>query len=175
MDVPDKMKAFNAALVIFGCLFISQSANNLISSDLIPNDAAKSALGKAINALDLLDGNNHLVERCRHYLQQLDYVLRSSSTFPAKVSSVKSGYILIRHAVPRPSNADMAEGDQIYTNSQQQFDIANFDFVEDPNWAMQSAFDINMGEFMLDTDMQFLNNYFRKDGLAPNAPTLAPG
>jgi hypothetical protein len=77
--------------------------------------------------------------------------------------------------VPRPSNAGIAAEDTFFANSQKQFDDANFDIAADPTWPMQSAFDINLGEFMLDSDMQFLNNYFRKDGLGPNAPTLAPG
>ena len=91
------------------------------------------------------------------------------------LSVILCSHILIRIAVPRPSNAGMVAEDQIYANSLQQFDVANFDFHADPSWPMQSAFDINLGEFMLDTDMQFLNNYFRKDGLGSNAPTLAPG
>jgi hypothetical protein len=77
--------------------------------------------------------------------------------------------------VPRSSNAGLAAEDQLFANSQLQFDPTNFDFAADPSWAMQSAFDINLGEFMLDSDMQFLNNYFRKDGLGPSAPALAPG
>jgi hypothetical protein len=77
--------------------------------------------------------------------------------------------------VPRPSNAGLAAADPFFANAQQQFDTANFDIAADPSWLTQSAFDINMGEFMLDSDMQFLNNYFRKDGLGQNGATLAPG
>ena len=77
--------------------------------------------------------------------------------------------------VPRPSNTDLAAKSQLYPNPPQQFDLTSFDFTPDPNWTTQSAFDINMGEFMLDSDMHFLNNYFRKDGLGPGAPALAPG
>lgn len=76
--------------------------------------------------------------------------------------------------MPRPSNAGLAPADPFFTNAQQQFDTANFDIAADPSWLTQSAFDINMGEFMLDSDMQFLNNYFRKDELGQNGATLAP-
>lgn len=77
--------------------------------------------------------------------------------------------------MPWPSNTGVAAEDPFSANSHKQFDAANLDFATDPNWPMQSAFDINLGEFMLDSDMQFLNNYFRKDGLGSNAPTLTSG
>jgi len=69
----------------------------------------------------------------------------------------------------------MPTENQTYANTQQQLDATNFDFVGDPGWSMQPAFDINLGEFMLDSEMQFLNNYFRKDGLGSAAPTLGLG
>jgi hypothetical protein len=77
--------------------------------------------------------------------------------------------------VPRSTNTGLAAADPVFANAQQQFDPASFDFAADPSWPMQSAFDINLGEFMLDSDMQFLNNYFRKDGLGQTGTTLAPG
>ena len=82
--------------------------------------------------------------------------------------------ILIYIEVPRPSDAGTVAENQIYANSQPQFDIGNFDFAADLNWPMRSAFDINLGEFLLDSDMQFLDSYFRKEGLSPDAPALAP-
>jgi hypothetical protein len=143
---------------------------------LIPTEAAKVALGKAVDALKLLDGNNHLVERCRYYLQQLVSILKSNSKFPIKLS-FWSHYVatLTFDSVARPGHTIMPAENQIYANTQQQLDVTNFDFVADPGWSMQPAFDINLGEFMLDSEMQFLNNYFRKDGLGNTSPTLGPG
>jgi hypothetical protein len=77
--------------------------------------------------------------------------------------------------VTRPRHTVMPTENQIYANTQQQLDDTNFNFVADPGWSMQPAFDINLGEFMLDSEMQFLNNYFRKDGLGTTAPTLGLG
>lgn len=91
------------------------------------------------------------------------------------LSGMSCNPILTCNPVPRPSNIGRAVENEIEASSQQPPDFTTFDFSADPSWAMQSAFDINLGEFMLDSDMQFLNNYFRKDGLGPNAPTLAPG
>jgi hypothetical protein len=77
--------------------------------------------------------------------------------------------------VTRPLHTVIPTENQIYANTQQQLDVTNFNFVADPGWSMQPAFDINLGEFMLDSEMQFLNNYFRKDGLGTTAPTSGLG
>lgn len=142
----------------------------------MPTEAAKTALGKAVDALKLLDGNNHLVERCRYYLQQLVSILKSSSKFPTKVFFWPQRVATLTFdLVTRPRHSVLPAENQIYANTQQQLDVTNFDFVADPGWSMQPVFDINLGEFMLDSEMQFLDNYLRKDGLGTTAPTLGPG
>jgi hypothetical protein len=116
------------------------------------------------------------VERCRHYLQQLVSILQSSSKFPIKAFfGSHCVATLTFSSVTRPRHTVIPTENQIYANTQQQLDATNFNFVADPSWSMQPAFDINLGEFMLDSEMQFLNNYFRKDGLGTTAPTLGLG
>lgn len=115
------------------------------------------------------------MERCRHYLQQLVSILQSSSKFPITVLLGHYVATLTFDLVMRPRHTVIPTENQIYANTEQQLDVTNFDFVADPGWSMQPAFDINLGEFMLDSEMQFLNNYFRKDGLGTTAPTLGLG
>jgi len=65
--------AFNAALVVFGCFLISQPGNKPFDSDfatITAKDAVLS-LNKAILATQNVDRGNHIVDRCRHYLQLL--------------------------------------------------------------------------------------------------------
>lgn len=69
--------AFNAALVVFGCFLIYRGENKT-HSDLI-NIAAEDMMGslnKAIIATQNVDKGNHIVDRCRHYLQLLVNVAR---------------------------------------------------------------------------------------------------
>jgi hypothetical protein len=109
-------------------------------------------------------------------LQQLVSILKSSSKFPTKVFFWPQRVVTLTFdLVTRPRHSVLPAENQIYANTQQQLDVTNFDFVADPGWSMQPAFDINLGEFMLDSEMQFLNNYLRKDGLGTTAPTLGPG
>lgn len=113
------------------------------------------------------------MERCRHYLQQLVSILQSSSKFQSRPFGHYVATLTL--LVTRPRHTVIPTENQIYANTQQQLDVTNFNFVADPGWSMQPAFDINLGEFMLDSEMQFLNNYFRKDGLGTTAPTLGLG
>lgn len=72
-DSDSHMLAFNAALVVFGCFLICQPENKTISSDftsVTAKDAIRS-LNKAIIATQNVDRGNHIVDRCRHYLQLL--------------------------------------------------------------------------------------------------------
>lgn len=116
------------------------------------------------------------MERCRYYLQQLVSILKLGSKSPIKVFFWSHRVATLTFGlVTRPRHTDIPAENQTYANIQQQLDVTNFDFVADPGWSMQPAFDINLGEFMLDSEMQFLNNYFRKDGLGNTSPTLEPG
>jgi len=108
-------------------------------------------------------------------LQQLVSILELGSKFPIKIFCRIVFATLTCNLVTRPHHTVIPAESQIYANPQQQPDVTNFNFVADPGWSMQPDFDINLGEFMLDSEMQFLNNYFRKDGLGNTAPTLGPG
>ncbi|KEF60444.1 uncharacterized protein A1O9_02005 [Exophiala aquamarina CBS 119918] len=65
--------AFNAALVVFGCFLICHPGNKTINSDFTSVTAkdAIDTLNKAIIATQNIDRGNHIVDRCRHYLQLL--------------------------------------------------------------------------------------------------------
>ena len=69
--------AFNAALVLFGCLLVCRTANRTALATLPTKESAKTSLENAVEALGVLDHGNHMVERCRHYLKQLISVLDS--------------------------------------------------------------------------------------------------
>lgn len=72
-------KAFNAALISFGCYFVSRPRPDVITPSVsIGLQEASDTLGQAIEALTLLDQGNRMVGRCRHYLQTLSTVLNAS-------------------------------------------------------------------------------------------------
>jgi hypothetical protein len=59
--------AFNAALTVFACFLASRTA----SPELIDHTRTLALLTSAIRCLELLDRDNHTVDRCRHCLQIL--------------------------------------------------------------------------------------------------------
>lgn len=75
-NVVTQISAFNAALIEFGCYFVSRPRPNATTPLLCISyqDASKN-LANAIEALTLLDQGNRMVERCRHYLQTLNTVI----------------------------------------------------------------------------------------------------
>ena len=72
------LKAFNAALINFGCYFVSRPRPGVTTPSVsISTYEVTKTLGEAIEALSLLDRGNRMVERCRHYLQTLSTVLNA--------------------------------------------------------------------------------------------------
>ena len=67
---------FNAALILFGCYFVSIPRPGLLTPALnISNNEIAESLRKAISALELLNPGNSMVARCGHYLETLSTVL----------------------------------------------------------------------------------------------------
>lgn len=125
---------FNAALVLFGCLLVCRTANRTALATLPTKESAKTSLENAVEALGVLDHGNRMVERCRHYLKQLISVLDS-------LESAQS------------TEGIKQQARTIYASSDTRPPIST-------DCLHQSPLAMDFGEFMLESDFDFLNHHF---------------
>jgi len=147
---------FNAALVIFASLLVCQ--NFSVVGPFLPTsiDVSRRSLDKAVDALQLLDNGNRMVEKCRTYLRQLGFVLDmlSSNQFPTSAETVS---VISDHV---DLNRQAFENNVTFTMSGNNFTTN------------QSPLGMDLGEFMTEGDLEFLNHFSMPvNGIDNRAPT----
>lgn len=76
----DGILAFNAALVIVGCMVVAWKARDDSPSTWDTVEKSRGYIEKAILALRRLDSGNRVIARCVEYLSQLVLILDTLST-----------------------------------------------------------------------------------------------
>ncbi|RFU33837.1 hypothetical protein B7463_g2510, partial [Scytalidium lignicola] len=141
---------FNAALVLFASLLIFQNQSNLGSSvlpfSLSPNDIQMSLVNAAIS-LRKLETGNRMVDKVAAYVEKLIGVLKTLAATKASTSSIQ--------------DRDYIDG---ITNSHSLFNNVDVPFVGDVFQTFSSGImtdtsplGMDLGEFMVDGDIDFLN------------------
>jgi len=103
------------------------------------------SLGKAVEALRHLDCGNRMVERCGQYLEQFAHVLDSFTS------------------ANMTWNADiLANPEQQYLEGNGSLRMASSQMADQMN---QSPLGMDLGEFMLEGDMDFLANFPMPNGM----------
>ncbi|KAF4631594.1 hypothetical protein G7Y89_g6531 [Cudoniella acicularis] len=136
---------FNAALVIFATLLIVEDRviNGTVRLSLPVSELdLKRSLADAALALRRLDCENHMVDRCAAYLEQLAGVIEALTTIPG--------------AAPDLSN--MAYGDSASSTLQSLYNANSPLPLSAESIVMNtSPLGMDFGEFMLEGDIEFLN------------------
>ncbi|KAL1963182.1 hypothetical protein VTN77DRAFT_8615 [Rasamsonia byssochlamydoides] len=146
---------FNAGLVIFGALLVSskESPHNPALWDTV--ERSRPYLDLAVEALRRLDSGNRVIERCVEYLSQLSLALAALTSNGAPslnnnssmVGNFGNGYPPTGIVTPPISQTAAAAGAPL-TNRNNQFPLS------------QSPVGIDLGEFMIDSDLDFLGRLF---------------
>ncbi|KAJ5921542.1 transcriptional regulatory protein GAL4 [Penicillium verhagenii] len=124
---------FNAGLVIFGALFISSKESQHNPEQWRIIESSRPYLDLAADALRHLDSGNRVIERCVEYLTQLSMVLKATTSGEQTIPRIPAGPHLplpVPDMIP-PHNADY------------------------PMWS-----NVDLGEFMMDNDLDFLGRMF---------------
>jgi hypothetical protein len=79
-DTKLKESAFNAAIVLVACFLVSRHVEGEIVSRFLNADSIFAKVRQGVSALATLDNSNHMVDRCRHYLEQLTLVVEKIGT-----------------------------------------------------------------------------------------------
>ncbi|KAK9233844.1 fungal-specific transcription factor domain-containing protein [Lipomyces kononenkoae] len=122
---------FNAALVIFGSLMAASREREANPSAWGMVDQSRPYVDKAIEALHRLDSGNRVVGRCVEYLSQLSLVLNALNLDHSNFNSTTVSSLLSGY----PSD---------FFNSQGTDQLPAMD----------------LGEFMIDQDLDFLGKFF---------------
>ncbi|KAL1866395.1 hypothetical protein Plec18167_009063 [Paecilomyces lecythidis] len=135
---------FNAGLVIFGALLISSKESIHDPSQWNVVERARPYLDIAVEALKRLDSGNRVIERCVEYLSQLSVVLvalTSNGPIPNTVANMyPPSYGPHLSSTPTSQNLSHMGGRYNFTN--------------------QSPVGVDLGEFMIDSDLDFLGRLF---------------
>jgi len=142
--------AFNAALVLFGCLLVCRTANRTALATLPTKESAKTSLENAVEALGVLDHGNRMVERCCHYLKQLISVLDSLGM---RVSPQYLTRLTRETESAQSTEGIKQQARTIYASSDTRPPISTA-------CLHQSPLAMDFGEFMLESDFDFLNHHF---------------
>jgi len=141
---------FNAALVVFACILVNEKVGSANLS--LPESLYVSArpLQAAVDALMLLDNGNRMVEKCAAFLDRMGHVLSSLTL---------NSSILQSYQPMLPANA-VAGATESHTG-----------LIPMPlstaNQNHQSPLGMDLGEFMIESDLDFLN-YFALNQPLPN-------
>ncbi|KAH8799845.1 fungal-specific transcription factor domain-containing protein [Xylogone sp. PMI_703] len=144
---------FNAALVLVMCIliFIDQNTSGSPTSTLLPDSTQDIILhlGMAIEALRDLDDDNRMVARCRDYLEQLVQVVRALAVEQGLLSQPLdwgTGYL-----------SNSAAFDAVNGSGDASTLLASSGFMSGTN-NKHSPLGMELGEFMLDGDLDFLSH-----------------
>lgn len=149
-----QLSAFNAGLVIFGALFVFSKTPSQSPEQWRIVCEARPYLDIAAEALRRLDSGNQVIERCVEYLSQLSLMLKSAGKLPSSLSyylmQVKAYEFPIDLAEPLATRSFASPQPKIYTP-----DTA---LLHDDSHVMWP--DVDLGEFMMDNDLDFLGRMF---------------
>ncbi|KAK5065097.1 hypothetical protein LTR84_000933 [Exophiala bonariae] len=145
---------FNAALVIGACILIQVEQKGLVAQASIrfseSTEQMSEHLGMAIEVLRDLDEDNRMVARCRDYLEQFVQIIRSLAI----------GHELLPQPtdwrMPDPPNTGAPELLPYYDD----YHLLQTSILGGANVAGQnnhSPFGMEMGQFLLDSDLNVLN------------------
>ncbi|RFU24957.1 hypothetical protein B7463_g11376, partial [Scytalidium lignicola] len=148
--------AFNAALVLVMCIliFIDQNTANSPSNALLPDSTQDIIvhLGMAIEALRELDDDNRMVARCRDYLEQLVQVVQALAVgqgLVAQPSDWGAG-LLSNSSAFETLNGGGGDSSLLHDGVT--------GLVNGVSRNKHSPLGMELGEFMLDGDLDFLSN-----------------
>ncbi|KKA20471.1 hypothetical protein T310_5522 [Rasamsonia emersonii CBS 393.64] len=146
---------FNAGLVIFGALLVSskESAHNPAAWETV--ERSRPYLDLAAEALRCLDSGNRVIERCVEYLSQLSLAL-AALTSNGTPSFNNNGGLVGNYANGNGYPAGMVSPPIAQTAAAS----ANMANRGNPFPLSQSPVGIDLGEFMIDSDLDFLGRLF---------------
>lgn len=169
--------AFNAALVIVAGVLISIQENEDLSATITNyNQDAGHSLRDAIQALYGLDSDQRMIVRCREYLEQLVQVLQSLCKWNILILVNQTDLTL--QAVTTKGQGlgfefqlqGLPNGTQYLSQSGMDSTLVNGNSVysnQSASTPKQSPLGIELGEFFMDRDLNFLNDHmfaFGQDG-----------
>ncbi|KAH8689695.1 fungal-specific transcription factor domain-containing protein [Talaromyces proteolyticus] len=148
--------AFNAGLVIFGALLVSSRESPKNPTLWEPVERARPYLGLAVDALRRLDSGNRVIERCVEYLSQITMALTAltsnppSTDIPTLNSLNNPNTTYPSEMLPSSTTISQAPGGPLapFTDRSAQFPLS------------QSPVGVDLGEFMIDSDLDFLGKLF---------------
>ncbi|KIW18541.1 hypothetical protein PV08_02829 [Exophiala spinifera] len=146
---------FNAGLVLFATLLVSQSGDAQRWEFV---ERAPQYLTFAIEALRKLDPGNSVVERCVNYLSRLTALLDSGT---GGIDHQQSGLFGPEHPLPRNTNPEYPCIS--YSGGARGGDLQSTIQHTSNQGLMTRAYDcgdLNLNEFMLDTDLDFFSRPF---------------
>ncbi|KAJ9377612.1 transcriptional regulator family: Fungal Specific TF [Paecilomyces variotii] len=135
---------FNAGLVIFGALLVSSKESIHDPSQWSVVDRARPYLDIAVDALKRLDSGNRVIERCVEYLSQISVVLMAL-TSNGPIPNTSSGMYPPSYG----PNLGATPTSQSMSNMPGRYNFNN-----------QSPVGVDLGEFMIDSDLDFLGKLF---------------
>ncbi|KFY90238.1 hypothetical protein V498_06095 [Pseudogymnoascus sp. VKM F-4517 (FW-2822)] len=151
---------FNAALVLFATLLVVQSRHSDSAGGiplLLSPAEMQRALLEASSVLRRLDTENRTIKRCTKYVERLIEVLR---TLAATSDSF----------MPLPPDLDpFSSGEFHFGNNGNE----TFAGLSGPSLSDTSPLGMELGEFILEEDMEFMNQLFALGATTGNTPGLA--
>ncbi|CRG88732.1 Quinic acid utilization activator [Talaromyces islandicus] len=142
---------FNAGLVIFGALLVSSRESPKNPALWEPVERSRPYLDLAVDALRRLDSGNHVIERCVEYLSQIALALAALDSNPTSGNSIPITTLTSNNTSAYPDTIVPSSSHMVPFNTShhhQQFSLS------------QSPVSVDLGEFMIDSDFDFLGKVF---------------
>lgn len=149
----------------------SSTLHNFVLPEAL--EASSRPLQLAVEALNALDTGNRMVEKCTTFLERLEHVLASLSKclYDYRYVVLANGSIAASPSAAMMYQAPMPEHDASHIDSQTFQDSLTQTAGQLPQTMQQSPLGMDLGEFMIESDLDFLN-YFR---IPPSGPNNANG
>lgn len=141
---------------MFGALLVASKEEGRHHPDVWSTvTSSRPYLDLAADALRRLDSGNRVIERCVEYLSQLSMILKSSSKHC--LSSFVAWCQKTRYS---HSNVALDESSGLRPDSLPMMPMYSSEFTSSSGADHAAWSDVDLGEFMMDNDLDFLGRIF---------------